>query len=75
MWFSQDGTDYIANLTPFGVNFIDKATFGTGFGTGPNIKGANGPSKNPGAEYNPMTMQNKNVQDSLEYEEDDNANS
>jgi len=52
MWFSQDGTDYIANLTPLGVNFIEKATFGTSFGQGPNIKGSNGPSKNPQISYN-----------------------
>ena len=71
MWFSQDGTDYIASLTPFGVNFIEKATFGMG----PSIEGSQGPSKNPGAEYNPMSMRNKNVGDSLGYEEDDNDNS
>ena len=71
MWFSQSGIDYIANLTPLGVNFIEKATFGMG----PSIEGSQGPSKNPGAEYNPMSMRNKNVGDSLGYEEDDNDNS
>ena len=71
MWFSQDGTDYIANLTPFGVNLIEKATFGQG----PNIEGSNGPSKNPQMNYNPMSNRNKNTEDGLEYEEDDNANS
>jgi len=70
MWFSQDGTDYIADLTSFGVNFIEKATFGTG----PHIKGANGPSKNPQISFDPTGM---NQQGDYPYEgdEDDNANS
>ena len=71
MWFSQSGIDYIANLTPLGVNFIEKATFGMG----PSIEGSNGPSKYPQMNYNPMSNNNKNVEDSLGYEEDDNANS
>jgi len=75
MWFSQDGTDYIANLTSLGVNFIEKATFVNSFGKGPDIKPADGPSSNPQINYNPMSMRNKNIDDSLDYEEDDNANS
>jgi len=71
MWFSQDGTDYIANLTSFGVNFIEKA----GFYNGPNIKGSDGPSKNPQINYNPMSNSNKDIEDSWEYGEDDNADS
>ena len=73
MWFSQDGTDYIADLTPLGVNFIEKATFG--FYQGQVKRNTNGPSDNPQMNFNPMTMRNKNVDDSLEHEEDDNANS
>ena len=72
MWFSQDGTDYIANLTPFGVNFIEKATFGTGFGMGPNIKGSNGPSRNPNVSYDP-TGNNQQGEYSYEGDEDDNS--
>ena len=48
MWFTQDGTDYIANLTPIGVNFIEKATFGQG----PAIQKPKGPSVNPQISYN-----------------------
>ena len=61
MWFSQDGTDYIANLTPLGVNFIEKASFYNG----PNIQKPKGPSVNPQISYN--------VDDQPDWEEE-NAN-
>jgi hypothetical protein len=59
MWFSQDGTDYIANLTSFGVNFIEKADFYNG----PNIQKPKGPSVNPQISYN--------VDDQQDWEEND----
>jgi len=59
MWFSQDGTDYVANLTPFGVNFIEKAEFYNG----PNIQKPKGPSVNPQISYN--------VDDQQDWEEND----
>jgi len=59
MWFSQDGTDYIANLTSFGVNFIEKATFYNG----PNIQKPKGPSVNPQISFN--------VDDQQDWEEND----
>ena len=70
MWFSQDGIDFIANLHPTGVTHVEKASFGQG----PSIEGSNGPSKNPQMSYNPMSNRNKNMEDSFEYEEDNNAN-
>jgi len=61
MWFSQDGIDYIANLTSLGVNFIEKATFGNF--RGPNIQKPEGPSVNPQISYN--------VDDQQTWEEND----
>ena len=61
MWFSQDGTDYIANLTPFGVNFIEKATFGNSFGQGPVKTKTKGPSDNPQMSYNVDDQEDANA--------------
>ena len=27
MWFAQDGTDYVANLSSTGITHVEKATF------------------------------------------------
>ena len=59
MWFSQDGTDYIANLTSSGVNFIEKASFYNG----PNIQKPKGPSVNPQISFN--------VDDQQDWEDND----
>jgi len=72
MWFSQDGTDYIADLTPLGVNFIEKATFG--FYQGQIKKPTNGPSDNPKISYSP-TGNNKQGEWSYDGEEENDANS
>jgi hypothetical protein len=63
MWFSQDGVDYIADLHSTGVTHVQKATFGMG----PTYKAADGPSKNPSANYSPT---GNNKQGEWDYEEE-----
>ena len=53
MWFQQDGVDYIAKLSPYGVTHIEKATFGDVFGQGPAIQKPKGPTVNKNISYNP----------------------
>ena len=67
MWFSQDGVDYIADLTASGVTHIQKATFGQG----PVYKDQH----TPGISFNP-TGGNQRGQGRTpsEYEEDEDDN-
>jgi len=74
MWFAQDGIDFVADLNPLGVTYVEKATFNTGDYNGPTYgKNRKGQNTNPSINYNP-TGNNNDGEDIIDDEKRDNAN-
>ena len=74
MWFAQDGVDFVADLNPLGVTYVEKATFSSGDYNGPTYgKNRKGQNTNPSISYNP-TGNNNDGEDIIDDERQNHAN-